>query len=498
MSLRRIVEVAAKVAVPVLAVGGLGAVLTDAPGLPRPVPAAERAAPGAVPVTDVELVCPGPETIGVRGALRAESAPAPARLTGASPPSRVRGAGVGPGRLRIETAVGGLLGGGADLGSGGSLATASFSLARSVSVRATGSAAPGAFAEQTTTVVKGDLRGLTTTSCQPPADDVWLVGGGGEEGRRGRLVITNPRGSAAKVSVDVLSATGPVRRTPGSTLPVPARSRVVVLLDALAPGVTSPVVRVRSSDGPVAATLHDARLDGIVPRGTDDVSAGTAPARQVRVPGVALPGRGGSAALLRVGVPGPDDAVAQVRLIGEQGPVELPGGGVLRVRASSTKDVDLSDLPAGPYAVLITADVPVVAGAMTERRPKPGGPSDFAWVGSAAPLGKVTGVAATAPPTVAAVLLSAPGPASGSLGVVSVTAQGEVKTSDLQISAGSSRTIMLTAGRTTWLVPKRGSGPVVGARFLRLDDPAGPLIASAPLRSAVLTEVPPDVAPAPD
>jgi hypothetical protein len=80
--------------------------------------------------------------------------------------------------------------------------------------------------------------------------------------------------------------------------------------------------------------------------------------------------------------------------------------------------------------------------------------------------------------------------------VLSVTGEGEVATSTLQISAGSSRTVVLPAGRTTWLIPQRGSGPVLGTRFLRLTDPAGPLIAAAPLVSAALTEVPADVAPA--
>jgi hypothetical protein len=497
VSLRRAGELIGKVAVPVLALGALGAALTGRAGPSEATAPLPRVPLRAVPVTGAELVCPGAETTGVRGALGEQPAPAPARLTGASPPSQVPGAGVGPGGLTLQTEAGDPLGTGTAPTAGGLLATGSVSQARSVVLRADGSSAPGAFAEQTTVVAKGDLRGLTSAPCLPPSDDIWLVGGGGEPGRRGRLVITNPGGSASRVSIDVLSASGRIARTSGSTVPVPPRSRLVLLLDALAPGVASPVLHLRSSGGPVGATLHDARLDGIVPRGTDDVSAGMAPARRVRVPGVALPGPGASAALVRVGVPGSAEAVVQVRMIGEKGPVELPDGGVLRVPASSTKDVDLSDLPAGPYAVLVSADVPVVAGAMTERRPRTTGPSDFAWVPSGAPLTTVTGVAATSPSTVvAAVLLSAPGPASGSLGVLSVTGEGEVATSTLQISAGSSRTVVLPAGRTTWLIPQRGSGPVLGTRFLRLTDPAGPLIAAAPLVSAALTEVPADVAPA--
>src|SRR6185436_16198998 len=125
-----------------------------------------------------------------------------------------------------------------------------------------GAAAPGAVAEQLTVVSGGDLRGLSGAACTEPSDDIWLVGGGTDVGRRGRLVLSNPHESTAQVSVDVIGEDGPVARTTGSTVALAPHARTVLLLDALAPGVKAPVVHVRSSGGSVGAVLNDAWLDG--------------------------------------------------------------------------------------------------------------------------------------------------------------------------------------------------------------------------------------------
>ncbi|MGL5857453.1 MAG: DUF5719 family protein [Angustibacter sp.] len=365
-------------------------------------------------------------------------------------------------------------------------------------IRGTGPWAPGLAADQTTVVRDGDLRGLASTSCGSPSDDLWFVGGGGEVGRRGRLVMANPGVVTARVTIDVLTSSGAVARSPGSAVAIPADSRVVVLLDALAPGAVAPVVRVRSSGAPVVATLHDAWLDGLVPRGTDDVTAAAPPATETTIAGFSPSGPGPGKAAVRLAVPGEQAAVVQLQLHGPRGPVDLsalPDDGVVRVPASSTLDVDLSAVPAGDYAVRVRADVPVLAGGVVEQRRRWGGPADFAWAASSVPVTGLSGVPPTSQAS-ASVVVVATGTAAAVLDVVSVAEDRTTRSSSVQVAPGSTRVVPLTPDRTTWFTPRAGSGPAVLARQLRLADDAGQLISTSPVRTSVVKVNPPDIAPA--
>ena len=365
-----------------------------------------------------------------------------------------------------------------------------------VAVRGVGSRARALTAEQTTVVTTGDLRGLSSVTCTPPAADTWLVGGGGEQGRRGRLVLANSAANPVQVRVDVLSATGRVAATPGSTVAVPARSRVVLLLDALAPGVASPVVHVRATGGAVTATLHDARLAGTTARGTDDVAPAAAPARRVLVPGLTISGR----ALLRLAVPGSTDAVGEVRLFGPTGPVDPPGGPAVRVPAGGTRDIDLSALPAGTYGVQVSADVPLVAGAMVERGGA--GTADHAWLAGALPLRAITGLAVVSsePPWSTTLELTATGKVAAVVDLTTVTIggnrAGEHETQTLRVPAGTSTITVLAPAQSAWLQVVRGSGEVIAARTTTYLDGAGRLITAGSLADLPTSEVLPVVRPA--
>jgi hypothetical protein len=119
-------------------------------------------------------------------------------------------------------------------------------------------------------------------------------------------------------------------------------------------------VQVNAQGGEVAAVLSDTWLDGVIPRGGDDVVPVAAPASEQVIAGVSIVGL----ATLRVAVPGDNEAVVESRVLTPTGPRALPSGGVTRVAGHSTKDIDLGSLPPGAYAVQVRADVPVVAAAM--------------------------------------------------------------------------------------------------------------------------------------
>jgi hypothetical protein len=444
-------------------------------GAPRP------AAPTR-PVTAAQLVCPGPETL-TDGSD--EKAPAPA-FVGAVSASAGDGV-TGPSASTVPVPGGK----GTQLfgppATGGSLEAAA-----SVDVTASGPAAAGLAANQVTYVDSGDLRGLSGTACTAPTTDAWLVGGGGDDGRRGRIVLTNVAANAVDVSLHVLSADGPVEGSASGSVTVPAHSRTTVLLGALAPSVVSPVVHVTTSRGAVTATLHDTWLHGTTAWGTDDVSAGAPPSRSVLVPGLSVDG----AALVRIAVPGTDEAVAQVRLLGADGEVVAPGEGVVRVPGGSARDLDLSSLPAGTYGIEVTADVPVVAGAMVGRRSDPAGVADLAWLASMPPLTGdqvlgVAGVTAGRADLTATLALTAP-----TTDVSVELTSGTSAPVEVRVPAGTTKAVPVPADQPAVVRAAAGTGPVVVARLLTAPTTAGELVTASALVPAPVVQHLTPVAPA--
>ncbi|HET8614876.1 MAG TPA: DUF5719 family protein [Actinomycetales bacterium] len=436
------------------------------------------------PVSAAELVCPGQETLGVPGDVSG-TAPAPAVVSAATPPAAVAGSDAAGGKPVLSAATVPVQGHEATTVFEAPATSGSVTTAAAASVRATGSAARGLVADQVTFVGSGDLRSLSGAACTPPSTDAWLVGGGGEDGRRGRLVLTNVADNPVDVALHVLSADGPVDSTAGADVAVPAHARVTVLLGALAPSVTSPVVHVTTTGGAVAATLHDARLHGTTAWGTDDVAAGTAPSRTVLVPGVAVDGT----AFVRIAVPGSDEAVAQVRLLGQDGQVVAPENGVVRVPGGSVRDLDLSTLPAGTYGVEVTADVPVVAGAMVERRRDADGVADIAWLSSAPSLTGEEHVLGFAPASAGSqaltVTLALTAPTrDASVELVS----GTSPLSTVRVATGTTTLVTVPADQATFVRTTTGSGPVAAARLLTSATPAGDLITASSLWPAPLVQ----------
>jgi hypothetical protein len=446
---------------------------------PAPEPAASTR-----PVSAAQLVCPGPETL---EGDSAEKAPAPA-FVGAATVAAGGSATQGFGASTVPVP-----GGTAGPLFGSPATSGSLDAAASVEVTASGPAAAGLAATQLTSVPSGDLRGLSGTVCVAPTTDAWLVGGGGDDGRRGRIVLTNVAPNAVDVSLQVLSADGRVETTASAAVTVPAHSRSTVLLGAIAPSVQSPVVHVTTTRGAVTATLHDAWLHGTTAWGADDVAAGAPPSRSVLVPGLFVDG----AALVRIAVPGPDEAVAQVRLLGADGEVVAPDNGVVRVPAGSSRDLDLSALPPGTYGVEVTADVPVVAGAMVERRAAADGVADLAWLAAAPPLAAgeqvlgVAGVTAGRSDLTATLALTAPGD-----GVSVELSSGTSAPTTVRVPAGTTTVVTVPADQATFVRATAGSGPLVAARLLTAPTPQGAIITASSLVPAPVVQHLTAVAPA--
>ncbi len=435
---------------------------------------------------DVTLSCPGPELSGVAGVsdisvtgtVSAAAAPTQA-LSGLVLPT-------GDGRLVV----------GAPSGSGdrpsGTPPTRGTTVseplpgsATPVQVRASGPLAAGVAGEQEWSADTKELRGLVTTPCTSARADSWLLGGGGSPGRQERLVLVNPGANEVVVGLSLHGRTGPIASPTGTGITVPAHGRAVVLLDALAGTEEMPAVHVQASGGTVAAFLDDVWLDGSVPAGADTTPRAAAPSTTQVIPATALAGSG----VLRVVVPGRREAVVRVRLIGADGGLPLPGGGdgVTRVGGGAVAELSLAKVPEGTYAVEVTADVPVVAAAFTQRRAG-SDPGDFAWTPSTSAISGTAGAAlapvAGASTTRTLTLVATDGPVTAD---VVTTGAGTPRTKQVDVPEDTVVSVPLGGADAVWVTGAAGDGQLRGAVTSTIGTGAEQLISSIPLLDAVLT-----------
>jgi hypothetical protein len=432
-------------------------------------------------------VCPGPETLGVEG-LTTSPQQTISLVAAAAPVESLPSAFV-IGQDKGSLTFSGLPSGGAwaaPVTVRGQVLQGQVSSAQSVLVNGAGAMAPGTVATQWSWTAKGDSRGLVTSACAPASASSWLVAGGAAPGRLERLVLANPASNPVTVDLSVFGAKGPIESPNGQDLVVAGHARTVILLDSIAGTEPSPVVHVTAKGGTVAAFLSDTWLDGLVPRGGDDVSQQAGPAREQVIAGVAIDGL----ALLRVAVPGDTEAVVESRVLTPAGPKPLPTGGVIRVQGGATTDINLGSLPPGAYAVQVSSDVPVVAAVMVDRRRAAGASSDLAWSVASEPIRTLAGMAlpATEVKGLTQQLELAATKTPASVRVTTVGADGLVSTKQVAIGADSVSTMPLAGARSVWVTPLAG---IVRAGVLTsVTDAGGVLLSQTPLTDLRLTATP--------
>lgn len=469
-------------------VGGAGLTVA-ALQLPGTVSLAEASGAGAastpaqVPIRLAQLACPGPETEGIPGVASVPGGTSTV-LAATAPREALDGLPVGSPEGSL-TLVG--LPSGAALASSrqrGAVVSAAVTGATAVAVGATQGMAPGVAAVQTWIRRDGDDRGLDVTACLVPRAEAWVLAGGGDSTRRERLVVTNPGANAITVDVQVHGEKGPIASVNGTRVAVPGYGRVGLLLDALAAGEKAPVVHVSASGGVMTATVEDSWIEGATGRGRDDAGAGDPPSSEQVVPGAFVAGP----ARLRVVVPGDSEAVVQARVLGPGGPSPLPDNGVVRVPGGAVRDLDLSSLAPGAYAVQVRADRPVVAGVVTERRGAANGQSDLAWASSTAPVATVAGTPLPGGAKATLALAASGGPAAVRL--ITVAPDGAVTSRTVEVAADSTSPVDVTGAAAVWV--RHASGVVRAAVSLEVDDANGPLYGVVSLAAAMVstTEVP--------
>jgi hypothetical protein len=484
-----------------------------------------------LPATGVaaEPVCPGPETLTVPDGGSAVKPAGPVVVgaavvaAGAASSSSPVAAGAKSGTATGTTAKGARR----DVANlaGTALPAAAPGLALLTVARATGGPVllhtpPGASVPAVSSVQlslgrSGDLRGLAGVACPTASTRSWLVGGGTQAGRRGRLLLANPAATTATVDVTVIGPKGPVPAPGGTGLVIASGAQKALLVDALAPDLTAVAVQVQARTGRVVATLHDTWVRGLTPGGVDDVTPSATASQQQVVPGMSIaPASGMSlpsdpqapgAVAVRVVVPGSSPAVVRVRLLGPGGEVDLPDSGVVTVPAGTVQDVPITGVAAGTYTAVVDADVPILASGLLGRT-EPGGqaagtpagvaaavpPSELAWAPSVAPLAGRTVVAVPAVPDtetsghsvpVSATLSAAAVGKDASVLVTELGADGDtLASSTLRIDAGTAVAHVVAAG-TEAVILAPSSAPVSASLVLQAKDTAGPMITVVPVRS---------------
>lgn len=329
-----------------------------------------------------------------------------------------------------------------------------------VQATASGESAPGLIAGQQLVASGEEAHGLAVTPCGQPAADQWLVSGGGQPGRQERLVLANPGANPVTADLTFLTAEGPAEPGGGQGVVVPAGGRTVVLLDGLSGTETAQAVRVETSGGQVSAAVSDRWLDGLDPSGVELVGPTAAPSTRQVLPANA----NGAERGIVIAAPGEDDAVVEIRSIGEDGEESVD---VTTVPGGSLAEVELPEAE-GLHSWVLESDSPVVAGAWTLTG-EAAGPDDttvrdLSWSVAAPEIGQLGGV--SVPTEVGdgsrALLDVVAGDEEASVEVL-VRRGDDTQTQELRVPAGQSRSVDVAGADAAWV---RTSAPGVRAGLL--------------------------------
>ncbi|MBT9255935.1 hypothetical protein KMZ32_10655 [Phycicoccus sp. MAQZ13P-2] len=423
--------------------------------------------------TSTDAMCPGPELTGVAGVDDVRTG---GRVTAvAGPADLLPVPATGSGNARASAGSVPLV----TLSARPATGTGDLPRTGPVALRAQGALAPAVAATQEWSSGSADLRGLVTTPCRSAATDLWLLGGGDGPGRLERLVLANPGGNPVTADVTVHGADGPVG--PARTETVPPGGRTTLLLDAVAADEKTPAVHVAADGGGLTAFLSDTWVDGTTPLGAETTVPAADPATVQVVPAALL----GDRATLRVVAPGGDEAVASVTLLGRDGPVTTTADTVLTVGAEGVAELPLPSVPAGTYAVVVRADVPVVAGVMS-RVGDPKGAGDIGWAVSGPVVDEVAGLALPPTPGVGRTLhLVSTGGASTA--EVTVVVGGEARTRTVSLLSDRSADVDLAGAESVWVERTDGSGALRGGVVSTSGSGAQQLLSEVPLAPTAVT-----------
>lgn len=242
----------------------------------------------------------------------------------------------------------------------------------------------------------GDLAGLAASSCLAPASNWRFTGLDTTTGSTSVLHISNPTSTTAQVSVDLRGPKGLIDTgTLQNVVVAPGEERAIVM-GGYAQDMSSVAATVTSTGGKISAYVQQASLRGLTPSGVDLVAPNAAAGNTQVIPGVWIDSKENSQKLskdqknlipqLHVAATGSQGAGYKVKLLGADGEVAASFDENLAAASNATSVVNLNQLAAGYYTVVVEADAPVTAAVRMVRGSDPKDPSDTAWAVASNPL----------------------------------------------------------------------------------------------------------------
>jgi Family of unknown function (DUF5719) len=352
----------------------------------------------------------------------------------------------------------------------------------STTVTATGAMAQGLEAEVSTG------QGMGTVTCAHPGSDMWFIGTGAATGAPvTRLYLMNAGTIAATVEVAILTDSG-VQPGLNAAITVSPGQYLWENITQFAGGSQVQALHVQTSSGQVAAAVWQGPAKGSAGAWLPQASA---PAKQLVIPGLTT---ASSVARLFIAVPGPVDARVAVTALTAHGRYAPFGSTVQDAPSGASTSLALTSLGTSAAALVLTSNVPVIAGIAVP------GNGIGSFSAAAAPVteqGVIAGNPASGHVTVG-LLLSAPASAvSASVTVIPSAGSQSIQSPPQTVQVAPQHTVAITVAPPPGshdpfaivVTPQPRSGPLYAARVVTSSGGlSGPLLSILPVQSA-LTQV---------
>ena len=324
-------------------------------------------------------------------------------------------------------------------------------------VAATGQMAEGLEAEQS------DAAGMGLVSCTHPGSDMWFVGTGASAGASAvRLYLMNTGTVTASVDVTILTDTGEQNGL-SSAVTVPPGQSATVDVTPFVSGSQALALHAQASIGQVAAAVWEGGKGGGA-----WLPQAAAPATTLVIPGLTV---ASSAARLFVTVPGSTDARLTVTAYTPAGKVAQFPGAPVDASAGATTPLALNSLGASVAGLMLTSNVPIVAGVLVP------GSGIGSFTSAAAPVaeqGVVAGNPAAKGDTVGLLLTAPAAAAQASISVISTDGTVTAPAGDQSVTVQAGHSLAVSVPRPPGsrkpfaivITPRAGSGPLYAVRVV--------------------------------
>jgi hypothetical protein len=330
-------------------------------------------------------------------------------------------------------------------------------------------------------------------SCTHPGSDMWFVGTGQSAGASAvRLYLMNTATVTASVNVTILTDTGQQDGL-NSAVTVPSGQSATVDITPYVQGSQALALHVQASIGQVAAAVWEGAKSGGA-----WLPQAAAPATTLVIPGLTV---ASSAARLFVTVPGSTDARLTVVAYTPAGKVTQFPGAPVDASAGATTPLALNSLGASVAGLMLTSNVPIVAGVLI---PGSGIGSFTSAAGPVVEQGVVAGNPAVKGDTVG-LLLTAPSTAvQASISVISTDGTVTAPAADQSVTVKAGYSLAVPVPRPPGsrkpfaivITPQAGSGPLYAVRVVTTGTGglSAPVASLLPVHSALTSITLPPVA----